>query len=77
MTYPDPRELGFLPDRLERINANIQSKYLGTGKLPRRIADRARRQNCPFVEFGSRERCYFPDRVDDEGCNLNRAYAAG
>jgi CubicO group peptidase (beta-lactamase class C family) len=27
-------ELGFLPDRLERINAHIQSKYLDTGKLP-------------------------------------------
>jgi CubicO group peptidase (beta-lactamase class C family) len=29
-----PTELGFLPDRLERINAHIQSKYLDTGKLP-------------------------------------------
>ncbi len=27
-------DLGFLPDRLERINAHIQSKYLDTGKLP-------------------------------------------
>ncbi len=30
----NPRDLGFLPDRLERINAHIQSKYLDTGKLP-------------------------------------------
>jgi CubicO group peptidase (beta-lactamase class C family) len=28
------RDLGFLPERLERINAFIQSKYLDTGKLP-------------------------------------------
>jgi CubicO group peptidase (beta-lactamase class C family) len=28
------QDLGFLPDRLERINAHIQSKYLDTGKLP-------------------------------------------
>jgi CubicO group peptidase (beta-lactamase class C family) len=28
------RDLGFLPDRLERINAHIQGKYLDTGKLP-------------------------------------------
>ena len=28
------RELGFLPDRLERINAHIQGKYIDTGKLP-------------------------------------------
>ena len=27
-------DLGFLPDRLERINAHIQSKYLDTGLLP-------------------------------------------
>jgi CubicO group peptidase (beta-lactamase class C family) len=30
----DPKELGFLPDRLERIGAHIQSKYLDSGKLP-------------------------------------------
>lgn len=30
----NPRDLGFLPDRLERINAYIQAKYLDTGKLP-------------------------------------------
>jgi CubicO group peptidase (beta-lactamase class C family) len=30
----NPRDLGFLPDRLERINAHIQAKYLDTGKLP-------------------------------------------
>jgi CubicO group peptidase (beta-lactamase class C family) len=30
----DPKELGFLPDRLERIGAHIQAKYLDTGKLP-------------------------------------------
>jgi CubicO group peptidase (beta-lactamase class C family) len=29
-----PHDLGFLPDRLERINAHIQSKYLDSGKLP-------------------------------------------
>ena len=34
LSLSDPRELGFLPDRLERINAHIQSKYLDTGKLP-------------------------------------------
>lgn len=34
MIHPDPRDLGFLPDRLERINNHIQSKYLDTGKLP-------------------------------------------
>ncbi len=34
MTHPNPSELGFLPDRLERIGAHIQSKYLDTGKLP-------------------------------------------
>ena len=34
MTSPDPAELGFLPDRLERINVHIQTKYLDTGKLP-------------------------------------------
>ena len=28
------RDLGFLPDRLERIDAHIQAKYLDTGKLP-------------------------------------------
>jgi CubicO group peptidase (beta-lactamase class C family) len=30
----NPRDLGFLPDRLDRIGAHIQSKYLDTGKLP-------------------------------------------
>jgi CubicO group peptidase (beta-lactamase class C family) len=34
MNVSDPRDLGFLPDRLERINAHIQSKYLDIGKLP-------------------------------------------
>jgi CubicO group peptidase (beta-lactamase class C family) len=28
------RELGFLPDRLDRIGTHIQSNYLDTGKLP-------------------------------------------
>jgi CubicO group peptidase (beta-lactamase class C family) len=28
------QELGFLPDRLDRIGAHIQSRYLDTGKLP-------------------------------------------
>ncbi len=28
------QDLGFLPDRLERINTYIQAKYLDTGKLP-------------------------------------------
>jgi CubicO group peptidase (beta-lactamase class C family) len=28
------RELGFLPDRLDRIGAFVQAKYLDTGKLP-------------------------------------------
>jgi CubicO group peptidase (beta-lactamase class C family) len=30
----NPTELGFLPDRLDRIGAHIQAKYLDTGKLP-------------------------------------------
>jgi CubicO group peptidase (beta-lactamase class C family) len=30
----NPRDLGFLPDRLDRIGAYIQSKYLDSGKLP-------------------------------------------
>lgn len=30
----DAKELGFLPDRLERIGAHVQSKYVDTGKLP-------------------------------------------
>ena len=34
LTVSNARDLGFLPDRLERINAHIQSKYLDTGKLP-------------------------------------------
>ncbi len=34
LTPSNPRDLGFLPDRLERINAHIQSKYLDTGRLP-------------------------------------------
>ncbi|MGB5020273.1 serine hydrolase domain-containing protein, partial [Sphingorhabdus sp.] len=34
LTPSNPAELGFLPDRLERINAYVQSKYLDTGLLP-------------------------------------------
>lgn len=30
----NPQDLGFLPDRLDRIGAHIQAKYLDTGKLP-------------------------------------------
>ena len=30
----DPHDLGFLPDRLERIPAFIKAKYLDTGRLP-------------------------------------------
>ncbi len=30
----NPRDLGFLPDRLKRINTHIQTKYIDTGKLP-------------------------------------------
>ena len=29
----NPKELGFLPDRLDRIGAFIQKKYLDTGLL--------------------------------------------
>ncbi len=29
-----PTDLGFLPDRLARIDAHVQAKYLDTGKLP-------------------------------------------
>ncbi len=34
LTVGNPRDLGFLPDRLERIGAFIQTKYLDTGRLP-------------------------------------------
>lgn len=30
----DARSLGFLPERLERLNAYIQSRYIDSGKLP-------------------------------------------
>lgn len=30
----NPKDLGFLPDRLDRIGAHIEAKYLTTGKLP-------------------------------------------
>ena len=30
----DAKDLGFLPDRLARIDAHIEAKYLATGKLP-------------------------------------------
>ena len=30
----DPQELGFLPERLERIPAFIKAKYLDSGRLP-------------------------------------------
>jgi CubicO group peptidase (beta-lactamase class C family) len=34
MTLQNPALLGFLPDRLERIGAHIQGKYIDSGKLP-------------------------------------------
>ena len=34
MTTTNPQDLGFLPDRLDRIGAFIKTKYLDTGKLP-------------------------------------------
>jgi hypothetical protein len=34
LTIGNARELGFLPDRLERIGAFIQTKYLDSGRLP-------------------------------------------
>ena len=34
LTIGNPRDLGFLPDRLERIGTFIQAKYLDTGRLP-------------------------------------------
>jgi CubicO group peptidase (beta-lactamase class C family) len=34
ITVSNPAELGFLPDRLERIPAYIKAKYLDSGKLP-------------------------------------------
>ena len=34
LTVTDPASLGFLPDRLERINDYVQAKYLDTGLLP-------------------------------------------
>jgi CubicO group peptidase (beta-lactamase class C family) len=34
MSGPGPEQLGFLPDRLERIGAHIQGKYIDSGKLP-------------------------------------------
>ena len=30
----DPHDLGFLPDRLERIPAFLKAKYLDSGRLP-------------------------------------------
>jgi CubicO group peptidase (beta-lactamase class C family) len=34
MTITDPASLGFVPERLERINGYVQAKYLDTGLLP-------------------------------------------
>ncbi len=34
ITVTAPAELGFLPDRLERIPAHLKAKYLDSGKLP-------------------------------------------
>lgn len=34
LTVGNARELGFLPERLERVNSFIQSKYIDTGRLP-------------------------------------------
>ena len=34
LSVSNSRDLGFLPDRLARIDAHIQAKYLDTGKLP-------------------------------------------
>ncbi len=34
MNQTNPVELGFLPDRLDRIGTHIQTKYLDSGKLP-------------------------------------------
>lgn len=34
LTVGNARELGFLPDRLERMNAFLQSKYIDSGRLP-------------------------------------------
>ena len=34
MTHTDPRSLGFCPDRLDRIGAFIEERYLAPGKLP-------------------------------------------
>ncbi|MBK8631411.1 MAG: beta-lactamase family protein [Sphingomonadales bacterium] len=34
LTVSDPRDLGFLPDRLARIDAYIKAKYIDTGLLP-------------------------------------------
>lgn len=34
ITVSNPAELGFLPDRLERIPAYLKAKYLDSGKLP-------------------------------------------
>jgi CubicO group peptidase (beta-lactamase class C family) len=34
LTVSDPRDLGFLPDRLARIDADIKAKYIDTGLLP-------------------------------------------
>ena len=34
LNVSNSRDLGFLPDRLARIDAHIQAKYLDTGKLP-------------------------------------------
>jgi CubicO group peptidase (beta-lactamase class C family) len=34
LTPSNPRDLGFLPDRLARLNDHIQAKYLDSGRLP-------------------------------------------
>ena len=34
LTVGDPRELGFLPERLARIPAYLKTKYLDTGRMP-------------------------------------------
>lgn len=34
LTVGNARELGFLPERLERMNAFIQAKYIDSGRLP-------------------------------------------
>ena len=60
----DPRELGFLPDRLERIPAFIKAKYLDTGKLPNAALLIARGEDIAHLSFQGDARAGQPVTAD-------------